>query len=98
MLSKPFVIGKLVENKSQFEQLGVSYIGLFGSYVRGEQNPDSDIDLLVSFKDGSETFQNFMELCFFLDTIFPGYRVEVVTTNGLSPYIGPEILKEVEYV
>ena len=39
-----------------------------------------------------------MEVCYLLEAIFEGEKVEVVTKNGLSPYIGPKILKEVEYV
>ncbi len=45
-----------------------------------------------------ETFDNFMAVCDLLDNIFSGYKVEVVTTGGLSPYIGPHILNSVEYV
>jgi len=76
----------------------VNKIGLFGSYVRGDQKEDSDIDILIEFEKEKKTFDNFMSLCFFLDDLFSGKKVEVVTTGGLSKYIGPYILKEVEYV
>ena len=39
-----------------------------------------------------------MAVCDLLDKIFKGYKVEVVTAGGLSPYIGPHILNDVEYV
>ena len=71
-------------------------IGLFGSFVRGQQRPESDIDLLVKFEPGKKTFDFFMELSFFLDDLLQ-HRVELVTTESLSPYIDPHILKEVEY-
>jgi len=71
-------------------------IGLFGSFVRGEQRPDSDIDLLVEFEPGGKTFDTFMELSFFLEEILQ-HRIELVTVESLSPYLGPHILKEVEY-
>lgn len=60
------VLSLLDQNKSQLRALGVKRIGLFGSFVRGEQRPESDIDLLVGFESGRKTFDNFMELSFLL--------------------------------
>ncbi len=79
-------------------QHGINKIGLFGSFTRQEQKKGSDIDILIDFQQDKETFDNFMAVCDLLDNIFKGYKVEVVTIGGLSPYIGPHILKEVEYV
>ena len=70
---------------------------MFGSFVRGEQKSGSDIDLIVEFESGKKTFDNFMNLSFFLEDLFQR-RVELITTESLSPYIGPHILKEAEYV
>jgi uncharacterized protein len=98
MLSKETIKRRLNQNKTRLTGFGIEHIGLFGSYARGEQNEKSDIDLLISFETGKETFNNFMDLCYFLDEVFEGEKIEVVTKNGLSPYIGPKILKEVEYV
>lgn len=97
-LSKRAVRERILQNASQIRRHGISKIGLFGSFVREEQGPDSDVDILVDFSEGQETFDNFMDACFLLDSLFEGRRVEVVTMNGLSPYIGPHILNEVEYV
>jgi predicted nucleotidyltransferase len=71
-------------------------IGLFGSFVRGKQPPDSDINLLVEFEPDQRTFDNFMNLSFILEDILQ-HRVELITVESLRPYIGPHILKEVEY-
>lgn len=98
MLTKKIIIQRLYQNKPQIKQLGIDLIGLFGSYVREEQHEGSDIDLLIAFEENKESFNNFMEACFLLEKIFEGEKVEVVTKNGLSPYIGPKILNEVEYV
>jgi uncharacterized protein len=95
--TKQDVLNVLDQNKSQLRALGVRRIGLFGSYVRGEQRPDSDIDLLVEFEQGRKTFDSFMELSFLLEKVLR-HRIELVTLESLSPYIGPHILKEVEYV
>jgi predicted nucleotidyltransferase len=71
-------------------------MGLFGSFVRGEQSPNSDIDLLVEFEPGRKTFDAFVELSHFLEQTLQ-HEVELVTVESLSPYLGPHILKEVEY-
>ena len=94
--TKHDVLKVLHQNRDRFKALGVSRIGLFGSFVRGEQHPDSDIDLLVEFEAGQKTFDTFMELSFLLKKIFQR-QIELVTVEALSPYIGAHILKEVEY-
>lgn len=98
MLSKKHIKDQIASNRLLIRQHGISKIGLFGSYSRQEQKKESDIDILVEFQQDRETFDNFMAVCDLLDNIFKGYKVEVVTTGGLSPYIGPHILNEVEYV
>ncbi len=94
--TKQDIMETLRQNRNHIKALGVSRIGLFGSFVRGEQNDDSDIDLLVEFDVGQKTFDAFMELSFFLEEILQR-RVELITMESLSPYIGPHILEEVEY-
>jgi len=75
---------------------GIKRIGLFGSYARGEQREESDIDLLVEFDEGKKNYDNFMELCFFLEDIF-GKRVDLLTPESMSPFMRPYIEKEVYY-
>ena len=94
--TKRDILNVLDQNRSHLRELGIKTIGLFGSFVRGEQHPESDIDLLVEFKPGRKTFDNFMELSFFLEEILQ-HKIELVTVESLSPHIGPHILKEVEY-
>lgn len=77
------------------ERFSVSKFGLFGSSARSEQTESSDIDILVEFDEPS--FDNFMDLSFFLEELL-GTSVDLVTTNGISPYIGPTIRKEVVWV
>ena len=98
MLTKKIIKQRIEQNKGRLDNLGIDLIGLFGSYVREEQKEDSDIDIFVSFREGQETFNNFMDLSYFLEELFKDIKVEIVTKNGLSPYIGPKILREVEYV
>ncbi len=94
--NKQDILGALRQNRSRLIALGVKRIGLFGSFVRQEQSPESDVDLLVEFEPDRKTFDAFMELSFFLEEILQR-RVELVTLESLSPHLGPHILKEVEY-
>lgn len=96
-LNKKIIYSELLKNKKALEQFGVKQIGLFGSFVRDEGTDESDIDFLVDFESGKKTFDNFMDLAFFLEDLFQR-KVEVLTRQGLSPYIGPHILKTLENV
>jgi predicted nucleotidyltransferase len=95
--SKQEIIDILSRHRVQLGNLGVEEIGLFGSFVRGQQRVDSDVDVLVRFNPHQKTFENLMRLSTLLEELL-GRPVEVVTTEALSPYIGPHILHEVEYV
>ncbi|HEX6987722.1 MAG TPA: nucleotidyltransferase family protein [Planctomycetaceae bacterium] len=93
---KTDVFERLAKLAPALADLGVRRIGLFGSFVRGEQQADSDVDLLVSFQRGRKTFRNFMEAADLLEGAL-GRKVDIVTPESLSPFIGPSILREVEY-
>ncbi len=95
--TKDDIVRRILEKRTQLALLGVTNIGLFGSFVRGDQTSLSDIDLLVEFEPAKHTFDNFMEVSFLLEDLL-GRKVELVTPEGLSPHIGPHILKEVERV
>ena len=73
-------------------RFGVKRIGIFGSHARGEEKATSDVDVLVEFEVPS--FDNFMELAFFLEELF-GREVDLVTTRGLSPHVAPFVEREV---
>ncbi len=94
--AKHDVLNLLFQNRARIRALGVKRLGLFGSFARGGQAIRSDVDLLVEFEEGRKTFDNFMQLSFLLEEVLQR-RVELVTLESLSPYIGPYILREVEY-
>ncbi|UMY64378.1 MULTISPECIES: nucleotidyltransferase family protein [unclassified Flavobacterium] len=98
MTTKDHILRTLKSNRAKLSQLGIRRVGLFGSYLRGEQSAKSDIDLLIDFEPEKENFDNFMAACDLLEYLFQNEKIEVVTENGLSPYIGPKILNEVQYV
>lgn len=95
--NKKEILSVIRQHQDKIKSLGVKKLGLFGSFVRDEQNAKSDIDLLVEFKAGQKTFDNFMQLSFLLEEVL--HRpVELVTIESLSPYLRPYITQEVEYV
>ena len=94
---KNAILHTLEAHKSQLAGFGVNQIGLFGSYVRNEATENSDIDLLVDIRKDKKTFNNFLSLNYYLEELL-GKKVELVTVQSLSPFIGPHILKTVEYV
>lgn len=76
----------------------VAQIGIFGSYVRGEQTLKSDVDVLVEFEPGFRFgLLTFCELENYLSDLL-GLKVDLVMKKGLKPYIGEQILREVVYL
>ena len=78
------------------EKYHVSYLGVFGSYVRGEQKPGSDLDVLVEFSRIPTIFK-FVNLENYLSEAL-GVKVDLVMKDALKPNIGKYILSEVEAV
>ena len=88
---------KLKENKDLLsERFNVKEIGIFGSFVRGEQKETSDIDILVEFEGRVSLFE-MVRLERFLSELL-GEKVDLVMKNSLKPRIGKHILREVVYV
>ena len=93
-LTDKIIIQTLKKHIDTLKRYGVKRIGLFGSFVRGEQREDSDIDFIVEFE--TPDFDNFMDLAFYLEDLF-GRKVELITNGSLSPYIQPYIEKEIKW-
>lgn len=78
------------------ERYHVKKIGVFGSFARGQEGVGSDIDILVEFYDGQKTFDNYMDLKYFLQDLF-GREVDLVTVKALKQQLKDNILNEVIY-
>lgn len=91
------VLTRLREAEEEIRGLGVRRLALFGSFARSEAGPESDVDLLVEFAPQQKSFERFMRLCDLLEERLARH-VEVVTTEALSPHIGPHILAEAQDV
>jgi len=75
-------------------RFSVRKIGLFGSYVRGDAQSESDIDLLVEFSE--PTFDHYMDLKFYIEDRL-GVTVDLVIADALKPRLRPYIEREVVY-
>ncbi len=74
----------------------VNRLGIFGSYVRGEQQQNSDLDVLIDYED-PPSLVTLIELEYYLSEII-GVKVDLVTTKGIKPQLKDYILKEVVYI
>lgn len=78
------------------ERFGVKKIGIFGSFARGESLDKSDVDVLVEFIEGKKTFNNYMELKFYLEELF-GRDVDLVIETSIKPRLKNNIVREAVY-
>ena len=92
--TKAEVLERLRQQQGQLRTLGVARLGLFGSFVRDEAGPDSDVDLLAQLDANALTLNGYFALVDFLEDLL-GRPVEVLTPGSLSRHIGPHILREV---
>ncbi len=92
-LTRDEAIRRLHTVESKIRGLGVRRLALFGSVLRNEARPESDVDVLVDLAPNEKTFDRFMALADLLEDTLQ-HRVDVITTESLSPFIGPHILAE----
>ncbi|MGE0388232.1 MAG: nucleotidyltransferase family protein [Gammaproteobacteria bacterium] len=93
VLNREEAVARLAGCEHEIRAMGVTRLALFGSVLRGDPRVDSDVDVLVEFKPGEKTYKHFLALSDLLEQRL-GRRVELVTTDALSPFIGPHILAE----
>lgn len=80
------------------DNYGITRLGTFGSYQRGEQTPDSDLDILVEF--APERRFGLLTFCSIENELSDrlGVKVDLVMKDGLKPHLGARILAEVKYL
>jgi uncharacterized protein len=87
----------LSERKSWLcETYQITELGIFGSYARGEQTQDSDVDILIDYEQAPTLFK-LVNLRDYLKDL-TGLSVDIVTKNGLKPGIRDQVLSEVIYL
>jgi len=96
MQNSNYIINIIRAKMNQIEQYHVTKLALFGSFVRGEQNENSDVDILVEYEKDFETFDNYMDLKFYLEELF-GRKVDLVIFDSIKPAFRTDILRSAEY-
>lgn len=74
------------------ERFGITRLALFGSTVRNEAGPDSDVDVLVAF-DGPATPEAYFGVQFYLEDLL-GCPVDLVTERALRPELRPYVERD----
>ncbi|KFD42495.1 hypothetical protein HX99_04300 [Peptococcaceae bacterium SCADC1_2_3] len=75
---------------------GARKIAIFGSYVRGEEKPESDIDVIVEFS-GRKSLLELVRIERELSEVL-GIKVDLLTEKSISPYLIDTIRKEMEVI
>jgi predicted nucleotidyltransferase len=98
MLSLEQIISTLEQNRTRLHAVyGVQRIGVFGSYARGNQTADSDIDFVVDFSDNlTDLFETKYQLREFLSAIFHK-QIDLANLKAIKPYVYKEISQEIRY-
>jgi predicted nucleotidyltransferase len=92
-LSRSAIEASIATIEDEIRGLGVRRLRLFGSAARDEARQGSDIDVLVEFEPGRKSYRRLLDLAELLEATL-GRRVDLVTTESLSPHVGPHILAE----
>jgi predicted nucleotidyltransferase len=95
--NKQSLLSLLKANGEELRSFGVLNLSLFGSFANGKLHSESDVDLLIEFDPKQKSYDNFINLSFFLEDLL-GRKVEIVTPQSLSKYLGPHILNQAENV
>ncbi|MFH1862905.1 MAG: nucleotidyltransferase family protein [bacterium] len=92
------LVGILRQQRQQVrDRFRTTELAIFGSYLRKKQHARSDIDLLVEFEPGYQTFDNYMELKFFLESLLHA-KIDLITKASLRQELRNTILAEAVYV
>lgn len=98
MMDRAAVHRTIRDNIESLRSLGVEHLRLFGSAAVDALNDLSDIDFLVDFRAGEKNFDNYMDLKILLEDLFPGRRIDLITTESLHPKLKPGVIAQAEYV
>ena len=91
-------VRRLREHRDElFARFDLNRLGVFGSMARGDAGPRSDVDVLVSFKKGRKTFDNYIDLKLFLEDLLRR-EVDLVTLDYMRPRVRARVMGEIIYV
>ena len=83
------IIARLRENEVALRNRGVRHAALFGSCARGEERPDSDVDIMIEVDPTARIgVYEYVAIKDYIASLFDT-RVDVVRRDRLKPYVGP---------
>lgn len=96
-MNRDEVIARLKEAEPALRARGIRHAAVFGSVARGEERPDSDIDILVDLDPAARlTIYDYVDVKEFVAELFDG-EADVVSQGGLKSYIRPRVTAEAIY-
>ena len=97
MTERERVMSTLSAQRTDLLRFGVRRLGVFGSVARDETSTGSDVDLLVEFGEGQETFDNFMGLALHLEALL-GRKIDLATPEMIRPEIRLSVERDLAYL
>lgn len=92
------VVAYLKKNKTYLhDRFGITSIGVFGSFVRGEQTPYSDIDMVVEMGKNKKNIHSFLQLKRFIEKEIER-KVDIGFEHSLKPAIREKVKEQIVYV
>ena len=95
--SKDQIFERVRSHQSALKLFGAAQLGLFGSFVRGEQTEESDVDFVVEFEPGKKKLHSFLDIADYLEALL-GRKTDVLIWEGMADFVRKHVTDEIEYV
>jgi uncharacterized protein len=96
-MNKQDILDRLRENECALRERGVTHAALFGSRARGDNRPDSDIDIMIDIApEAVQDVYAYVGLKNYIAGLFTG-TVDVVDREALKPYVRPAVTADAVY-
>ena len=91
------IIRKIRQNEIEIRNFGVRRLGVFGSFVKGNNTENSDVDILVSFEDVPKIAKAYFGLKFYLEDLL-NMEVDLCRDKDIRIELKDEIMKSIKYI
>ena len=94
-MKRDAILSLLRQHRPELTNFGVKSLALFGSMARGEETPESDVDILVEYQEPA-TFDRFMDTKYYLEELLD-CKVDLVTPEAIKARMKPYIMQDLVY-